>query len=245
MADIDCFQEEAGCLERLWHITKKHSLMIKVGEILSNKLKNHKASLFAYNSYFLASNPKFYNVYSQNIKELTQNLNFQTNIDDFALPIIKLADKYNLLVYIFKYANHIKNYSFILKKSSKLDEIEKKALEIFDENSQVDNAYMNEIKGAKKHFSTIISTVNDNLGLNILALNNNPQNLKAHINILNIYTSEKNYDEALKTYIAHAKRTGNYGITDIVKLAGLKSPFENGACSEVASFCEELLNKLA
>ena len=57
--------------------------------------------------------------------------------------------------------------------------------------------------------------------------------------------SLENYDEALKAYIAHAKRTGNYGITDLVKLAGLKSPFENGALSSVASFCEELLNKLS
>lgn len=57
--------------------------------------------------------------------------------------------------------------------------------------------------------------------------------------------SLENYDEALKTYIAHAARTGNYGITDLVKLAGLKSPFEKGALSEVASFCEELLKKLS
>ena len=56
--------------------------------------------------------------------------------------------------------------------------------------------------------------------------------------------SLENYSESLKVYIAHAKRTGNYGITDLVKLAGLKSPFEDGALSEVAKFCEELLNKL-
>lgn len=57
--------------------------------------------------------------------------------------------------------------------------------------------------------------------------------------------SLENYDEALKTYIAHASRTGNYGITDLVKLAGLKSPFEQGALFEVATFCKDLLNKLA
>ena len=57
--------------------------------------------------------------------------------------------------------------------------------------------------------------------------------------------SLENYDEALKTYIAHAKRTGNYGITDLVKLAGLKSPFEKGALHDVAVFCEKLLDSLA
>lgn len=56
--------------------------------------------------------------------------------------------------------------------------------------------------------------------------------------------SLENYDEALKTYIEHAKRTGNYGITNLVKMAGLKSPFEKGALKEVADFCEKLLKKL-
>ncbi len=57
--------------------------------------------------------------------------------------------------------------------------------------------------------------------------------------------SLEDYEGALKTYIAHASRTGNYGITDLVKMAGLKSPFDKGALSEVASFCRDLLNKLA
>ena len=57
--------------------------------------------------------------------------------------------------------------------------------------------------------------------------------------------SNEDYDSALKTYIAHAARTGNYGITDLVKLAGLKSPFEQGALSEIASSCKDMLNKLS
>ena len=57
--------------------------------------------------------------------------------------------------------------------------------------------------------------------------------------------SLKDYDGALKTYIAHASRTGNYGFTDLIKMAGLKSPFEDGALSEVAEMCRELLKKLS
>jgi len=57
--------------------------------------------------------------------------------------------------------------------------------------------------------------------------------------------SLKDYEGALKTYIAHASRTGNYGFTDLVKMAGLKSPFENGALSEVGEMCRELLENLA
>lgn len=56
--------------------------------------------------------------------------------------------------------------------------------------------------------------------------------------------SLENYDEALKTYIAHAKRTGNYTFVDLIKLAGLKSPFEDGALTEITEKIEELLNEL-
>ncbi|MBQ7225827.1 MAG: M3 family oligoendopeptidase [Clostridia bacterium] len=57
--------------------------------------------------------------------------------------------------------------------------------------------------------------------------------------------SLENYEGALKTYIDHARRTGNYGFTDLIKMAGLSSPFENGALTKVAKMCQELLEKLA
>ncbi|MBO5312508.1 MAG: M3 family oligoendopeptidase [Clostridia bacterium] len=56
--------------------------------------------------------------------------------------------------------------------------------------------------------------------------------------------SLKDYDSALRTYIDHARRTGNYTFTDLIKMAGLTSPFEKGALSQVASMCKELLEKL-
>ncbi|MBO5262438.1 MAG: M3 family oligoendopeptidase [Clostridia bacterium] len=56
--------------------------------------------------------------------------------------------------------------------------------------------------------------------------------------------SLEDYEGALKTYIEHASRTGNFGFTDLIKMAGLKSPFEKGALAKVASMCRELLEKL-
>ena len=53
-----------------------------------------------------------------------------------------------------------------------------------------------------------------------------------------------NYEEALETYISHAKRTGNYSFVDLIKLSGLKSPFEDGALTEIAEKIESLLTKL-
>ena len=52
------------------------------------------------------------------------------------------------------------------------------------------------------------------------------------------------YEKALRTYIEHAKRTGNYTFVDLIKKAGLKSPFEDGALKETLEKIESLLNNL-
>jgi M3 family oligoendopeptidase len=54
----------------------------------------------------------------------------------------------------------------------------------------------------------------------------------------------KDYDAAFATYLAHASRTGNSTFTELLSLAGLKSPFEEGALSELAATCERLLEDL-
>lgn len=57
--------------------------------------------------------------------------------------------------------------------------------------------------------------------------------------------SLKDYDGALKKYFDFARKTGNYKFTDLVKAAGLKSPFEEGALKEAATTCEKLLDDLS
>lgn len=56
--------------------------------------------------------------------------------------------------------------------------------------------------------------------------------------------SQKDYDNALNRYFEHLKRGGMYPFSELVSLAGLKSPFEKGALKEVAKsslkICESL-----
>ena len=56
--------------------------------------------------------------------------------------------------------------------------------------------------------------------------------------------AQKNYDEAFGRYVEHCKRGGLYAFNHLVKLAGLKSPFEDGALKEVASTTVKLLSQL-
>ena len=53
--------------------------------------------------------------------------------------------------------------------------------------------------------------------------------------------SLRDYKGAFATYLAHCKRTGNYTFTDLLRLAGIRSPFEEGSLTKVAKTCEEIL----
>ena len=52
---------------------------------------------------------------------------------------------------------------------------------------------------------------------------------------------QKDYDGALKRYMDHCKRGGKYPFNKLVSLAGLKSPFEDGALDEVAEVAKEII----
>ena len=56
--------------------------------------------------------------------------------------------------------------------------------------------------------------------------------------------SQKDYDKAFKAYLEHATRGGSFVFTDLVKLAGLKSPFEEGSLKDIAVTSEKILSDL-
>ena len=53
---------------------------------------------------------------------------------------------------------------------------------------------------------------------------------------------QKDYDSALKRYMDHCKRGGKYAFNKLVSLAGLKSPFEDGALDEVAEIVGDIID---
>jgi len=56
--------------------------------------------------------------------------------------------------------------------------------------------------------------------------------------------SLSDYDDALNRYFEHAKRGGRYPFNKLVELAGLKSPFADGALSITAKKVEKVLTEL-
>lgn len=60
-----------------------------------------------------------------------------------------------------------------------------------------------------------------------------------------LFASLENYDDAFARYYSFAKKYGSEFFTDMLKEAGIKSPFEKGALKEVALKSEALLNELS
>ncbi len=56
--------------------------------------------------------------------------------------------------------------------------------------------------------------------------------------------SRKDYDKALQKYLDHVDRGGLYPFRKLVDLAGLKSPFENGALKEISKETVKILEEL-
>ena len=56
--------------------------------------------------------------------------------------------------------------------------------------------------------------------------------------------AQKDYDDTYGRYVEHSKRGGLYAFNHLVKLAGLKSPFEDGALREIAATTVKLLDEL-
>jgi oligoendopeptidase F len=56
--------------------------------------------------------------------------------------------------------------------------------------------------------------------------------------------SIKDYDKALESYMEHCKRGGKYAFNKLVSLAGLRSPFEDGALNEIADVVGDIIDKV-
>ncbi len=60
-----------------------------------------------------------------------------------------------------------------------------------------------------------------------------------------LFASLENYDDAFSRYVTFTKKYGSEFFTDMLKEAGIKSPFEKGALKEVALKSEKVLNELS
>ena len=197
----EMYHEAAACLEKIWHITKEHELYIQIGDIFKDKLRNPQVGHMAYNRYLMFSQSDFYIKYTNALVKLNDN-NFSTDIDneDYSREIIKLCDKFDVIIYIMLCLHKNKEYSAILQIFEYFD----KTLQDIDNYKQEhpfeDYTCTNDIENTKHHLVEILSTTKHHYDINRLAIMLDSECYPAYINILADIVTNKNYDEALNFY---------------------------------------------
>ncbi len=190
---------QINCLERIWHISKNHCLLKKIGDIFINKMRDRNMGFIAHCKYLEFTQPEFYERFSNNsevlnIKLADKNIYIQP---DFEI----LCDNYNTILDMIHLMFKLRNYKCILKLKKYLNEM--KTL-IINESAKYK---AKDIKFAKddivqneKRISKILSEDYSCNDLNLFAVDLDYENKFAHFNVINYYLSINNADIAKNYY---------------------------------------------
>lgn len=211
------YLEQCNCIEKIWNINKEHELLKRIGDILFKKVKDKENALEAYDKYLQYSQPEFYNNYKACFKD-TQNIDSQKPVEteNSKQEISILYDKYSVIISIMTLLLKEKEYDALIDfNNNYLLTVEQKINMLIHENR--DNyKYLKEINDLKIYFSNLLSTIVHHNDINNLAIRLNPQNIKAHINIIDDLITYENYEACLKFYNCNFAKIFNYQILDNV-----------------------------
>lgn len=242
------YQEQAGCLERIVHITDEPYLYEKIGDIFKNKLNNYPVAFATYSKYLSLVLPDFYKNYSETFKNKISLIDINSYDKDF----IKLTDKYIVVVYVILYLYNTENFDIITEFEKYLNSIAKSVNERIMHISSKNRDTLEDINDAKVYLSSVLINKIDNIKLNQFAINLNKKNETAYINILynhlinndfslakdfynNIYAKEFNLEKELN------EKNILWYISS--KYLELEKPFEAVNCQQMVINMELMNNE--
>ena len=195
------YQRQAACLEKIWNITKKHELLLEVGDIFLQKLKSPNIAFVAYNRYFQFTQPEFYKKYMTTLVDLGYH-NFDSSLDDkdYSRKLIRLCDNFDTIFYMILYLHKIEEYNAIMQLESYLIKYKNKIHRFIKKHPEEELEMLLEIENNAKQLSEVLAQTKHRNDINQLAITLNPQNKNAYINIIEDLIFYKNYDEAKDFY---------------------------------------------
>ena len=201
----DMFHEEGGCLERIWHITQDHNIYKQMGDIFLNKVRNRDIAFASYNKYLQFTQPEFYKNYAENLYKLGyENFKYEPDYEDYTREVINLCDRYHVIVYISMLLAEKQEYDAILEIADCLKKLKTKIEELKICGND-DKATIEELKDSDNYLSYILSGVHNNNDINSFALELNPENEQAFINITEDFIMSDKKEEALDFYNNNAE----------------------------------------
>ena len=195
------YLSQAGCIEKIWHITLEPELLKKEGDIFLNSLNDPGTASEVYKLYFQAINPNFYTDFMTALNRFGyESLTPEFTKTEEASELTKLADKYTIIIYMMMLLHKYNDQEGILIFSKYLDKINKMAFDIIKSEKNVIKEDYDDTIGSNEYFSYLIGTTITDIELNKLAIKLNPKNDKAYWNIIEQYLAQKDNKKALKFY---------------------------------------------
>ena len=198
------YREQAGLLEKIYNINKDFRLYEKIGDIYSEKLDNNYLAQIAYNNYFVEFAPDFCRKYTKAF-----DISIEEDSDDMDKSATLISDRYCCICYLLIYFYNRKEYQAILELKQYLNIIKKELLSYIEEKDLNSDNYLKDIVVMENFLSDKFVKIKHHNDINKFAIELNPKNEMAYINIIDDYIEYKNYDSAIEFYNNQYAKTFN------------------------------------
>lgn len=193
------YHEEGACLEKLYHITHDYKLFNEIGQIFQYKVRNRDIANAAYNKYLYYSDKTFFTNYAKNLNELGVNLISVNNMEENTPPEIQaLCDKFDLIIFMMICLHKNQEYDTIMKLIPFLLKTKTNIINTFSAAKNKD--YLVDAENSEKHLSDVLSSTKHRNDINKFAIDLNPSNERAYINIMDDLVSNENDKNAIEFY---------------------------------------------
>ena len=213
------FHEEGACLEKIYNITKDAKLYEKIGDVFLYKVGIPAIANAAYNKYIKLKMPEFYDKWAKNIKSLGVNcVDCEADDDNIPEQASTLYDNYDLIVYMIICLCKNKDYDVVMDLSVYLNTIRNKLLQ-YNIHNPAFSSFEKNLQDSQNHLSDILSEIKNRNDINEFAIQLNPENKQAYINIIEDHIEYDRLEDAIKfyneNYAAKFNLPNKYSVVDI------------------------------
>ena len=212
---LKMYNEECGTLERIWHKTQKHDLLQQMGDVYFSKIGDYNTAIIAYNRYLEFTQPDLFRKYATSMYKAGYK-KYDFDNEDYSRKIINLTDRYNILLYIIASLYEMKDIDAVLSVKDLLFNVKKKIDKIYNKLTDGEKAYVEELDAGNSYISGLFSNIKHHNDLNSFAIELDPKNEDAYINIMADHLTYGRKQEALEYYNKMYTANFNYKPLDSV-----------------------------
>lgn len=199
--DAGLVAQKAEFIKKIWHITCDDEDLLKVGDIYLEEAFEAEPAYQAYDLYFQRKDPMLYIKYKYSLCDKGYG-ELHPKIDklNYFSEIVKLLDKYFAIGRIIIYFYQYNEYDAILKAKDYLDKAFTNIENYVETSEFEDYPFIEKLTEFNKKLSEVLSKTEQNIEIIYLAIELDPEQKDAYINLIDYYVQNSNYEDALYAY---------------------------------------------